>query len=28
MCVATEQNGVFAPSGTYNATITATAVTN
>lgn len=28
MCVATEQNGVFAPSGTYTATITATAVTN
>ena len=28
MCVATEQNGVFAPSDTYTATITATAVTN
>ena len=27
LCVATEQNGVFAPSGTYTATITATAVT-
>lgn len=25
LCVATEQNGVFAPSGTYQATITATA---
>jgi hypothetical protein len=28
LCVATEQNGVFAPSGIYTATITATAVTN
>jgi hypothetical protein len=28
MCVATQQNGVFAPSGVYTATITATAVTN
>ncbi len=28
MCVATEQNGVFAPSDTYTSTITATAVTN
>ncbi len=28
MCVATEQNGVFAPSDTYTATITATAATN
>ncbi|NTV44888.1 MAG: hypothetical protein HGA67_04365 [Candidatus Yonathbacteria bacterium] len=27
MCVATEQNGTFAPSGTYTATITATATT-
>lgn len=27
MCVATEQSGVFAPSGTYTATITATATT-
>lgn len=26
MCVATQQNGVFAPSGTYIATVTATAV--
>jgi hypothetical protein len=26
LCVATEQEGVFAPSGTYTATITATAV--
>jgi hypothetical protein len=25
LCVATEQNGVYAPSGTYQATITATA---
>ncbi|HET8575304.1 MAG TPA: hypothetical protein VFM02_04010 [Candidatus Paceibacterota bacterium] len=28
LCVATEQNGVFAPSGSYSATITATAVVN
>ena len=28
MCVATEQNGVFVPSDTYTAIITATAVTN
>ena len=28
MCVATEQNGTFAPSDTYTATITATAATN
>ena len=27
MCVATQQSGVFAPSGTYTATITATATT-
>lgn len=27
LCVATEQNGVFAPSDTYTATITATATT-
>lgn len=27
-CVGTEQNGVFAPSGTYQATTTATATTN
>jgi len=26
MCVATEQEGVFAPSGTYTATVTATAI--
>lgn len=28
MCVGTEQNGVFAPSDTYTATITATATTS
>jgi hypothetical protein len=28
LCVATEQKGVFAPSGNYTATVTATAVTN
>jgi len=28
VCFATEQNGVFAPSGDYTATITATATTN
>ena len=27
MCVATEQDGVFAPSGAYTATVTATATT-
>jgi hypothetical protein len=28
MCVATEQQGIFAPSGTYSATVVATAITN
>jgi hypothetical protein len=28
LCVATEQNGIYAPSGSYTATITGTAITN